>query len=430
MTKQLRYLYLCSGILAGLLLPALWTAVQAATPLTSLSYSPDIDIELNSTLVADQGVLEDDLSGLTSLLNLGALPAGADIDAYHNLGDGEHLLSFDVTVDLGGLTIDPADVVRYDGFTYTLEFDASAAGVPDGANVDAVAFRTDNDLYLSFDTTVTLQSVVYHDEDIVSYDGANFNMVLKTAAEGIPAQLDVDAIDRFPNVNGSSFLLSFDGSGTVNLIDFDDEDVLEFGPGGWEMAYDASAADTNWRPADMDALSIETPTITGIWPGDAPNGTFVSLFVFGSGYDQAFTSVFMNGNQQAIVQVVSPDMLIVRAQVNPGLTGPVRVTAQHGQATSPTQFGVPLTGLQITGIWPGTVTENVPASVFIFGSEFDPAPGATEVYFNGIRQFIVQVVSPDMLIVRITPTAAMAGPVTVTTPAGTVTSSTSLVVVP
>ena len=201
MTKQHSFLYLCSGILAGCFLPGVWTVTQAATPLTSMSYSPDVTIELNTTLVEDQAVLEDNLLGVTALQNLGVLPANADVDAYHNLGDGEHLLSFDVTVNLGGLTVHPADVIRYDGSIYVLEFDASAAGVPQGANVDAVAFRTDNDLYLSFDTSVTLQTIVYHDEDIVSYDGANFNPVLKTAAEGISAQLDVDAIDRFPDAN-------------------------------------------------------------------------------------------------------------------------------------------------------------------------------------------------------------------------------------
>jgi hypothetical protein len=86
--------------------------------------------------------------------------------------------------------------------------------------------------------------------------------------------------------------------------------------------------------------------------------------------------------------------------------------------------------LQITGVWPGTVTEGAATSIAIFGSEFDLTPGATEVYFNGVRQWIVQVISPDMLLVRTTPTMALSGPVSVTTPAGTAVSSTDLVVVP
>ena len=174
------------------------------------------------------------------------------------------------------------------------------------------------------------------------------------------------------------------------------------------------------------------PTITGVWPGTGAIGETISVFVFGSGFNPApgATEVYFNGVRQFIVQVVTEDMLIVRVFITSSLFGPVMVKTSAGTAISATAFGVPITGLQITGVWPGTVTEGVPVSIFVFGSEFDLIPGATEVYFNGVRQFIVQVVTPDMLIVRITPTPALSGPVTVTTSAGTAVSSTNLVVVP
>jgi hypothetical protein len=58
-------------------------------------------------------------------------------------------------------------------------------------------------------------------------------------------------------------------------------------------------------------------------------------------------------------------------------------------------------------------------SLFVFGAQFDMAPGATQVFVNGIEQFIVQAVTPDMLIVRVTVTPEMiGGPVTVTTSGG------------
>ena len=172
------------------------------------------------------------------------------------------------------------------------------------------------------------------------------------------------------------------------------------------------------------------PVITGIWPGTAAEGESSSVFVFGSNFVPGQTSVHMNGIQQFTVAVVSPEMLIMRVNVSTALYGPVTVTTPNGTAVSDTSFGLPPGGLQITGVWPGTLEAGVTTSVFVFGSEFDPAPGATEVYFNGVRQLIVQVVTPDMLIVRTTPTTALSGPVTVTTPAGSTTHSTHLVVVP
>jgi hypothetical protein len=50
-------------------------------------------------------------------------------------------------------------------------------------------------------------------------------------------------------------LLSFDGSGSIGGVAFDDEDALEFDGGAtWALAYDGSAQDPDWAPADLDAI--------------------------------------------------------------------------------------------------------------------------------------------------------------------------------
>ena len=201
---------------------------------------------------------------------------------------------------------------------------------------------------------------------------------------------------------------------------------------GQSSAIGASSSANYSAVGGFHAIQTGGPSITGVWPGTGTIGETISVFVFGSGFNltPGATEVYFNGVRQWIVQVVTEDMLIARVTVATGLFGPVTVRTTAGTAISPTNFGTTTPGLQITGVWPGTVTEGVAISVFVFGSEFDLTPGLTEVYFNGLRQWIVQVVTPDMLIVRVTPTAAMSGPVTVTTPAGSVTSSTNLVVVP
>ena len=140
---------------------------------------------------------------------------------------------------------------------YTIEFDASAEGVPPGVQIDALSQNTAGNLVVSFNTTVELSGATFQDEDLVEVDGANFTSFFDGSAEGVDAVLDVDGAHVFP---GSDFLaLSFDISGTVGGIYFDDEDVLEFDPGSgtWEMAWDTSVERPEWPSgSDVDAVHL------------------------------------------------------------------------------------------------------------------------------------------------------------------------------
>lgn len=229
----------------------------ALTPIDRADLSADITQVLDGQTVTDEDVAADDLaSGFITLASLGVLPTNADVSAYHLLANGDHLLAFDITVSLGGsLVATPADVVRWNGASYALEFDGSAAGVPAGARVDAVTLESSGDLVLSFDTTVLLSGAVFADEDLVQFDGAVFTSYFDGSAAGIGSHLDVDGAHIFPGTG--QLALSFDTSGTLGGVSFDDEDVLEVDPAGatWEMAWDASVERTEWNPgADADAV--------------------------------------------------------------------------------------------------------------------------------------------------------------------------------
>lgn len=182
---------------------------------------------------------------------------------------------------------------------------------------------------------------------------------------------------------------------------------------------------------DIDYINPLAPIISGLWPGSGTQGSLISIFVFGGGFDatQGATTVYLNGVLQPLVAIVSEDMLIIRTTVDPSLYGPVTVTTPQGTAISETSFGVPASGLQLTGVWPSAVNNGATQSVFLFGSEFS-TDATTEVYFNGIRQFLVAEVSSDMLVVRITANPTMSGPITVVTPGGSVASSEPFVVLP
>jgi len=253
------------AIIGGLCsLPILLAApIQAATELAAISASPDTTAVFGGLEVRDQGVFADDREGTLAPVSLGNLPEPAAIDAFHDFADGTLLFSLDGWADLGGVPVTPADVVRWDGSDYTLAFDALAAGVPAGVDVDAVTVD-DDDLLLSFDVAVDLPGGPYGDEDLVRWNGSAFSIELDGDAAGVPAGVDLDAAHRLANGN---LLLSFDAGGSAGGVTFADEDVLEHDPGsgGWELAYDGSAEHPGWVAADLDALAVgEPPSILEI----------------------------------------------------------------------------------------------------------------------------------------------------------------------
>jgi hypothetical protein len=239
--------------LAGL---AAWVP-SISTAQGTVALSPDTTVALGGTTFADQEVLSDNQMGSVAGLPLGTLPDASDVNAYHLFTDGDQLFSLDTTVDLGGgLTVGPADVVRFDGTTDTLEFDASAEGIPDGAVVDAVTEHGSGDLMLSFDTSVDLGGgVTAGDEDLVRFDGVStYSVFFDGSAEGVAQGLDLDGAG-FQASDGHLFL-SFDGSGTLGGVGFDDEDILEFDATGptWSLFYDGSAEHSALAAADVIAV--------------------------------------------------------------------------------------------------------------------------------------------------------------------------------
>ena len=162
----------------------------------------------------------------------------------------------------------PATSSVCSGSTYQQFLDAAAAGIPDGVLVDALSFAHGEALVMSFDVTVKLGDLTVAPGDLVLYDTTSFSMFFDAAAAGVAPGLDLDAA-YVNQVNGHLFL-SFDGSGVIGNppVTFDDEDVLEYDPdsGSWEIAYDGSLQAPEWPPADLKGLLVvaqpETPTPT------------------------------------------------------------------------------------------------------------------------------------------------------------------------
>jgi hypothetical protein len=177
------------------------------------------------------------------------------------LTNGDQLLCFDTGIELPGPVVAaPGDVARYDGSTYTIDFDASANGVPDGVRCDAVTVDASGDLVVSFDVAVELPGpITAHDEDLVRVDGASsYTLLFDGSAEGVPEVADLDGAHLLAN---GDFAVSLDITATVGGVDADDEDVLQYEPGPmtWSLAYDGSTQDADWAAADADAIALPEP---------------------------------------------------------------------------------------------------------------------------------------------------------------------------
>ena len=295
----------------------------AVTPLTQISVSTDTTVSLGGTVVDDENVAIDNLAGTVTLQSIGAIPSQADLDAYAVRLNGDRLLSFDTTVVLpGGLTARPGDVVRYDGVTYSIEFNAAARGIPDGVNLDAVAVYGSL-LLMSFDVAFDVGVLHVEPADLVLFDGAAFSKFFDGAAAGVGADLKLDAAD-YLSCDGH-LLLSFDGSGSIGGVAFDDEDALEFDrTGTWEMAYQGSAHDANWSAADLDAvhatvnLGAGTPVVFGQtlvadankttlrWPTSVPFRSVRGSFVSSTNIGAYAVNTIVLGTGTSVVDASTP----------------------------------------------------------------------------------------------------------------------------
>ncbi len=224
-----------------------------------LRYSTDTGTILSTKVVHHGDVVFDPQTGTVSVSDPLMLPAGVDLAGLESAGGGGVLFSLDSTALLGGIVISRSDVGQLSGGNYSVLFDGSSNGIPASAGIDAFTVDGD-DLLLSFDISVDFQTFVAADEDLVRFDGANFSLELDLSSEGLPENLDLEAVHR---LDDGTYLLSFTENGSAGGVSFADEDVLGLDPSdsSWTMVFDGSVAHTGLSNVAIDALSTASSEI-------------------------------------------------------------------------------------------------------------------------------------------------------------------------
>ena len=240
--------------------------------------SPDIDIVLDGITFGDTSIVIDDGNG--NFLDGGAL----NLSTVKGLDDNPFglLICFETTIDPGNGEAWRPSLPLVAGDVFTNIFPSGLLlpshqdpnlGVQSGqmsdARADAVTTMPEigplgptgnRVILLSWDISVKLENgTVINDEDL--WGPGNNGLFFDGSAAGVDTALNLDAAHYLPGTD--QLLLSFDGSGVVGEVAFDDEDVLRYDRVGqtWSMAYDASTTDPAWEPADLDALWVDVPFV-------------------------------------------------------------------------------------------------------------------------------------------------------------------------
>jgi len=82
-------------------------------------------------------------------------------------------------------------------------------------------------------------------------------LLFEGSAEGLDPSLDIDAGQE---LGGGVFLMSFDTTGAIAGLVFDDGDVVRFDGTNWTLEVDGSAVDSDWAAADLDVVMVPEPS--------------------------------------------------------------------------------------------------------------------------------------------------------------------------
>lgn len=171
-----------------------------------------------------------------------------------------------------------------------------------------------------------------------------------------------------------------------------------------------------------DAARAAPPSITSFDPMSGVIGESVEIGGSGFGDASDVTDVTFNGTKATFT--VNSNVLITAIVPAGATTGPIAVTDSEGMATSATNFTVtPSPVPTITAFDP--TSGPVGTSVVITGTGFT---GASSVTFDGTASAFT--VDSNTQMAATVPTGATTGPIAVTTPGGTATSSTDFSVTP
>jgi hypothetical protein len=186
------------------------------------------------------------------------LPAGTNVDGFDRVDGTRFYLSFSVDTAVPGLgTVQDEDVVFWNGSAWSVYFNGTGHGLTiDAEDIDAFTVAGST-LYFSTTGDALPPGVggTPDDADLYSWNGTSYARVWDATAAGLPSGTNVDGYDR---VDASHFYLSFStlttavpGAGTAQ-----DEDVVFWNGSAWSVYFDGTAQGLTTDNLDVDAFDV------------------------------------------------------------------------------------------------------------------------------------------------------------------------------
>jgi hypothetical protein len=136
-------------------------------------------------------------------------------------------------------------ILAWEAGAYSVELDLDTVGVPAGVTVDAIGvIQNGASVGISFDSPIVYSGTFVDDADIL--DLFTLGLAFDASPAGVSDGADLDAMADAPG--GGGLIVSFDVGGTVGGLVYDDDDLLrvDLPAYTWSMELDASATDAAW----------------------------------------------------------------------------------------------------------------------------------------------------------------------------------------
>ncbi|MBD3783062.1 MAG: multicopper oxidase domain-containing protein [Micrococcales bacterium] len=204
-------------------------------------------------------------TGATSVkgyqLSTYGISTAANVDGFTRISASEFFVSFSNNVFVPGVgVVQPKDVVRRVGGTWSMFFDGSAHGIAATANLDAVdvvASGATRTLYFSTNTTARPGGGSGGSTtDIWRWDGGStYTKFLDVSTIGIPDSANVDGFSLV-GPNDWAFSIAATTANITGLGVVPDEDVIRYTNGSWATYFDGSTHGLGGFNVDLDTVDL------------------------------------------------------------------------------------------------------------------------------------------------------------------------------
>jgi hypothetical protein len=171
---------------------------------------------------------------------------------------------------VGGIAFADEDIIKFDGQSFSLFFDGSDVGCT-SSDLFAFTLLDSDTLLLAFSTTLTLGGISVAPQDIVRFDATSlgsttagtFSLYFDGSDVGLTTT--AEPLDAVSVLGDGRILLSTTGNPSVTGISGADEDILAFTPtslgnttaGAWSLYFDGSDVGlANTVDEDVEALDV------------------------------------------------------------------------------------------------------------------------------------------------------------------------------